>query len=41
MSDDDSELLRQIADEVRADGQPGVMMIVGSDRSFAFHALKT
>ena len=41
MSDDDSELLRQIADEVRADGQPGVMMIVGSDHSFAFHALKT
>ena len=40
MSDDDSELLRQIADEVRADGQPGVMMIVGSDHSFAFHALK-
>ena len=40
MSDDDSELLRQIADEVRADGQPGVLMIVGSHHSFAFHALK-
>ena len=39
MSDDDSELLRQIADEVRADGQPGVMMIVGSDHAFRFHAL--
>ena len=41
MSDHDSELLRQVADEVRADGQPGVMMIVGSDHSFEFHALKT
>ena len=40
MSDDDSELLQQIADEVGADGQPGVMMIVGSHSSFAFHALK-
>ena len=40
MSDDDSELLQQIADEVRADGQPGVMMIVGSHPAFAFHALK-
>ena len=40
MSDDDSELLQQIADEVRADGQPGVMMIVGSHHSFAFHALE-
>ena len=40
MSDDDSDLLRQIADEVRVDGQPGVMMIVGSHHSFAFHALE-
>ena len=39
MSDDDYELLRQIADEVRFDGQPGVMMIVGSDHAFGFHAL--
>ena len=38
-SDDDRELLRQIAEEVRADGWPGVMMIVGPDRSFAFYAL--
>ena len=39
MSDDDSELVRQIAEEVRADGWPGAMMIVGSDGSFAFYAL--
>ena len=38
-SDDDCELLRQIAEEVRADGWPGVMMIVGPDGSFAFYAL--
>ena len=37
-SDDDSELLRQIAEEVRADGWPGVMMIVGPDESFSFYA---
>ena len=40
MSDDDSELLRQVADEVRANGWPGVMMIVGSDDSIACHVLK-
>ena len=39
MSDHDSELLRQIADEVRADGQPGVVMIVGSDQLFGLQAL--
>lgn len=39
MSDDDSELLRHLADEVQADGWPGVMMIIGSDDSFAFHVL--
>ena len=39
MSDDDYELLQQIADEVRVDGQPAVMMIVGSDHAFGFHAL--
>ncbi|MDE0192286.1 MAG: Mov34/MPN/PAD-1 family protein [Gammaproteobacteria bacterium] len=39
MSDHDSELLRQIAAEVRADGQPGVVMIVGSDQLFGFQAL--
>ena len=39
MSDYDSELLRQIADEVRADGQPGVVMIVGSDQMFGFQVL--
>lgn len=39
VSDDDSELLRQIAQEVRTDGWPGVMMIVGSDDLFAFYAL--
>ena len=37
-SDDDSEMLRQIAEEVRADGWPGVMMIVGPDESFSFFA---
>ena len=40
MSDDDSELLRYVADGVQADGWPGVMMIVGSDDSFAFHVLE-
>ena len=40
MSDHDYELLRQIADEVRADGQPGVMMIMGSDHAYGLHALK-
>jgi len=39
MSDDDSGLLREIADEVRVDGQPGVLMIVGADHEFGFHAL--
>ena len=38
MSEDDYELLQQIADEVRADGQPGVIMIVGAD-AFGFRAL--
>ena len=40
MSDDDSELLRQIAEEVRLDGWPGTMMIVGPELSFAFYALE-
>ena len=41
MSDDDCELLRHLADEVRADGWPGVMMIIGPDDSFAFHVLES
>ena len=36
MSCDDEELLLTIANEVRADGWPGVMMIVGEDRALAF-----
>ena len=38
-SDDDSELLRQIAGEMCADGWPGVMMIVGPNGTFALYAL--
>ena len=37
MSDDDEELLRSVADEVRTDGWPGVMMIVGAARDFALY----
>ncbi len=39
MSDDDSELIRQVAEEMRADGWPGVMMIIGSHGLFACYAL--
>ena len=38
MSCDDSELLQQIAEEVRADGWPGVMMIMGTNQQFALYA---
>jgi len=38
-SNDDCELLRQISEEVRADGWPGVMMIVGPDELCALYAL--
>ena len=37
MSSDDEELLQTVANEVRTDGWPGVMMIVGADRAFAFY----
>ena len=36
MSGDDDELLQAVATEARVNGMPGVMMIVGSDRNFAF-----
>ena len=39
MSGHDYELLRQITEEVRADGQPGVMMIIGPNLAYRFHAL--
>lgn len=39
MSEHDYELLRQITEEVRADGQPGVMMIMGSNLAFGLHVL--
>ena len=38
MSCDDSELLQQIAEEVRTDGWPGVMMIMGTNQQFALYA---
>ena len=38
MSDDDCELLQEIAEEVRADGWPGIMMIVGPDEAVALYA---
>ncbi len=37
MSSDDKELLQTVANEVRFDGWPGVVMIVGPDRNFAFY----
>lgn len=38
MSEDDCKLLQQIAEEVRADGWPGVMMIVGANQTVALYA---
>lgn len=38
MSCDDTKLLLQVADEVRADGQPGIMMIVGANQAVALYA---
>ena len=39
MSPTDEVLLATVAAEVRVDGLPGIMMIVGPDRTFAFYAL--
>ena len=39
MSPDDAILLATIAEEVRADGWPGVMMIIGEERSVGFYTL--
>lgn len=39
MSDDDKELLATIADDMRVDGRPGVIMIVGSDADVRFHVM--
>ena len=39
MSPTDEVLLATVAAEVRVDGLPGIMMIVGPDRTLAFHAL--
>lgn len=39
MSDDDKELLATIADDMRVDGRPGVIMIVGSATQVRFHVM--
>lgn len=39
MSSDDVILLKTIAEEVRADGWPGVMMIIGEDNCVGFYIL--
>lgn len=41
MSQDDAVLLATIAEEVRMDGWPGVMMIIGEDSCVGFYTLAT
>ena len=38
MSGDDCKLLQEIAEEVRTDGWPGIMMIVGTNQAVALYA---